>query len=127
MQTENKIKNSIKWISELMTTDEKQTSNKLGNREVGFCCLGLGCYTLDLDYQWDDPLEPAFTESVGLLTANGAPMGNPVTRVGSLKSLAVYNDSIRKPFSEIGEILKDNATAYFQKDVAEGINKHFNK
>lgn len=127
MQTEDKIKNAIKWINELMTTDEKQTSNTLGNRKVGFCCLGLGCYILNLDYQWDSPLEPAFTESVGLLTPNGAPLGEPVRRVSSLLSLAVYNDNIKKTFSQISEILKDNATTYFQKDVADGINKHFNK
>ena len=115
--------NAIKWIEELYTTQEKQGRFSLGDSYGGFCCLGLGCYILDIDYHTYSSVNKDFTIEVGLLNDAGIPLDYDSNKMDSLVNL---NDNERKSFKEIGVILKSNPHRYFKKDVAKNIKNYFN-
>jgi len=119
---ENQGKNAIKWINKLLKTRFKQGRGKLGNKKDGFCCLGLGCHILDIDYDLHDGCSVEFSESVGLLDKEGYPSYND-----DLECLINLNDDCNSSFRDIGKILIENPFNYFNTKVAEEVNNYFNK
>jgi|SRR5690606_14453919 len=122
MKTEQRIQNAIKWINELSTTTEKQGKGQLGDDIIGFCCLGLGCSILGIDYHTYHETNSEFTESVGLITDEGYIYRSDYNYP---YSLADANDQEDWSFKKISEFLKSNPEKVFIKEVAEGIKKHY--
>lgn len=52
--------NAMKWIDTLAFKNYKQGQGVLGNKKVGYCCWGVGCKVMKLDYEpheeWDGRL-----------------------------------------------------------------------
>ena len=113
--------NAINWIDTLLSTEEKQGQRVLGNSQVGFCCLGLGCHTLKLLYNSSDTGSDDFANSVGLHNT----FGQPISYATGLNSLVELNDILRVSFKEIGKVLIQHPDYYFDENVAEGIQKHY--
>ncbi len=117
-----KAANAIAWIEVLINHSDgvPQGKNKLGDMKNGFCCLGLGCFSLEIPYSENDASSYELKTSVGL--AHG--IGEAV--FGSkLDALYELNDSFNKTFPEIGTIMRDNAAAYFEPRVAAIISQMY--
>src|SRR5690606_34916400 len=72
MTAQEKANNAIKWIDELLTTKEKQGTNMLGNSVNGYCCLGIGCKVLDIDFFSVDAVSGFLSQKVGLFDNAGS-------------------------------------------------------
>ena len=121
MKSEDKLKNAIIWIDKLFSTDLLQASGQLGDKESGFCCLGLGCHILNIPYDIDKESNVEFMESVGLLNPVGESKNN------DLESLVALNDDFFYSFKQIADHLTANPEEYFESEVAEKISNNFNK
>jgi len=116
MKDIEKINNALKWLDELKSTHHKQGRSALGDVEQGFCCLGLGCYILNIDYNPNKGTNTSFTQSVGLLDPGGMPKNN-----SQYVNLIHMNDLDKKSFKQIYKVIKENPEQYFENEVAEGI------
>ena len=54
MINERKANDAIVWIDTLATTNVQQGRGRLGNSQMGYCCLGYGCKILDVKYNAKD-------------------------------------------------------------------------
>lgn len=116
LTTEEKVQNAIKWVDELLTTDVKQGYGKLGDMSDGYCCLGLGCHTLGLQYDPDYYESWGFQKVVGLRTAIG---------MFDQTSLVTLNDLGDFSFKQIGEVIKKKYHSLFEEDVAKALDAHW--
>lgn len=113
--------NAIIWVNTLLSTEEKQGQGTLGNSFSGYCCLGLGCKTLEVPFDSFNTQSDEFATTVGLYGSLGEPMSDEYT----LKDLAALNDEYQYGFHEIGEHLIEFVDSYFKPDIAKGIKEHF--
>ena len=118
-------KKAITWIEELLSTEKKQGRGKLGDEEVGFCCLGLGCNVLGIEHDTWAGQNKEFMEEVGLYGDQGQSRGS--IYFPSHPSLITLNDNNKKSFKFIGEHLIKHPRAYFIDSVANEVNEYFSK
>lgn len=104
--------NREKWLRALETTTEKQGRGRLGTSERGFCCLGLGCVALGLEYNSNQTSSGALRSAVGLRTIDGKPSNN-----SGLVALIYVNDNLREDFPTIAKRLRENMAEYFKENT----------
>jgi len=121
----NRSDNAIKWIKELLTTNQEQGGRSLGNKTKGFCCLGLGCHILEINYSPNRGSSEEFQKKVGLLSPYGE--FRNVFDVFDDRSLINLNDRKKYTFKQIGEELIKDPENYFERDIAKEITNYFNK
>ena len=117
--------NAITWINTLLTTNAKQDKCRLGGPRTGFCCLGLGCYTLGIKYNTSDVASMQFKDAVGLKQVEGQINYNGLDEKESQEALSYLNDHLNKSFVEIAHIILQNPDKYFYAQVAQGLKAHF--
>jgi hypothetical protein len=119
--------NAIKWIDGLSTTTVRQGFEKLGDAEVGFCCLGYGCVLMGVDYQPDDEFSEEFADRVGLRESDGTAYdAGDIMMLDEYYSLAEMNDGGRS-FKEISDEIKNNLMYLFHPPVAERLREHYSR
>ena len=119
---ETQKENAIKWIEALLSGKYKQGKERLGDEEIGFCCLGLGCKVVGKEFHSLDEWDDNFHMHVGFMYAN-ASLREPF--YGKF-NLALINDRTSAGFKRIGKMLIKRADDQFIPEVAEAIKKHFN-
>ena len=127
MKTKDKVANAIKWIDGLLVTTVKQGECELGNKETGFCCLGYGCYVLNINCPASQAYSASFARKVGL--EHRAALFSPPERIGGLgyNSLVELNDSSGMNFSQIAKFMISRDFSMFEDDVAAGLVEHYKK
>jgi len=110
MSTEEQIKDAITWLDRLLVTRFKQSRKVLGNKENGFCCLGLGCHILGIDYN------PSTGTSSDLIRAVG---------IQTVWEFIRLNDGRKYSFNQIAKQAIRNPDDFFLRDVARGITAHY--
>ena len=107
---EVKVANAIKWLDELATTELPQGREQLGDIYEGFCCLGVGCKLLDLNYNSMHGEDHEFNELAG---------------IARTCFFIEQNDEKGFSFAEIAEEAIRNPRVSFELDVAEELTKHY--
>lgn len=123
MNNKERTANAITWIERLLVTRFKQGRDELGNKESGFCCLGLGCYISKIDYNDWQGTNLQFQDHVGLEAEDGlyiTPAKTPIYGRG----LAALNDA-GQSFKAIAQDIIAEPHRYFKPKVASGIKQHF--
>ena len=123
-----KAENAVKWINTLLTTELNQGRGALGDVESGFCCLGVGCYTLSINYDKYDGTDPDFSDTVGLLNEFGNPTSAGIsndTCTNFDDALVSLNDLHGKTFRQIGYTLIEKPYKYFSEEIADQIEEYF--
>lgn len=108
--TAEQLANRETWITALETTDHPQGRMRLGDPEFGYCCLGLGCAVLDIEFKPYVGTSESFREAVGLATDDGSFMQAP----GYFTCLTAVNDSDKLTFRQIAKILRENKTMWIE-------------
>ena len=127
---EEKAQNAIIWIDQLAKTDLKQAKGELGEKNTGFCCLGLGCYLLKINYDPSDPANTEFQKSVGLSFESGKLKSSKYFDIDSsieLESLTELNDEACFSFAQISEEIKKNLKQLFIPSVSKILIEHYSK
>lgn len=94
-----------KWLKALESGEYEQGVGQL-KREDKYCCLGVACEVMGIEYSGFHPgLSEAAGELVGL-TSFGDPKDDSY-------SLTYLNDN-GKTFKEIAEIVRSNPSNYFR-------------
>lgn len=125
MKAKDQIKNAIQWIDSLPSYKQAPMGERemLGDKENGFCCLGAGCFELDIDYEPSDGLDDCFVEHVGLIEEAGKFCdGSAFYGVNCLASL---NDKTTAGFKRIAKLMKSHPEWMFKSEVAKGIKSHY--
>lgn len=102
-----------KWVKALRSREYKQTTGMLGNKHVGYCCLGVGCVISGAN---DEELD---NESIILYRESGYGISKAVldTIPDELKGGYKENNLVRqltemndegKTFSEIADWIEQN-------------------
>lgn len=129
MNNRNKASKAVAWIDGLSTTNEKQAKGRLGNSEVGYCCLGLGCEVLGVDYDMTRGFSTEFNDVVGLNSQYGRYIltNGERAREGTKgkEELIFLNDHRNFTFKQIAERLKTHPRRYFHEAVGKLIAKHY--
>ena len=128
MKTKDKVANAIKWIDGLLVTRHKQGRKRLGNREVGFCCLGYGCHVIGIDYIPTMGFSRNFAVNVGLSHREGFLIPEEAARVGAdYTTLADLNDRAGWSFNQIAKLMIRRNFSMFDGDVADKLVEHYKK
>lgn len=126
LSIEQKIENAIKWINGLSNTKLPQGTGTLGNKQIGFYCLGYACNRLNIPYDSFEEYEPSLVEYVGLKDEYGTIDNSLQIDDTFFDTLAELNDEAKLSFRRISTVIKNRAEDIFIKEVAEGVKKHFN-
>ena len=121
MNTETQINNAVLWIEKLMTADKdgiRQGARSLGDEELGFCCLGYGCFVTSTPYDPEHASSGEFQKAVGLKDEMGMSSGYG-------RSCVAMNDRDGFTFSQIALQLNTFPYEYFEPSVAQRIKEHF--
>ena len=128
MNTANKVANAIKWIDGLLVTRYKQGKNMLGNKEIGFCCLGYGCHILDIDYSYAMGFNSDFAENVGLNHEEGLFLpSEPSGRGVPCSSIGGLNDQAGWTFNQIAKFMISRDFSMFEDNVAGKLVEHYKR
>lgn len=100
------------WLHALETATEPQGTQFLGNAELGYCCLGLGCVVLGVPHEPMDSVSLDFKDRVGLRRVNGAPLSGARNM-----ALTDLNDKSRLSFADIAAHLRANMSEYFLEET----------
>ena len=130
MNNQQRAENAIKWIETLLKTRMKQGKGELGNSKRGYCCLGVGCKVLGVNYDPDEASDKDFSESVGLWDEEGraydSEQDKPISAwVLGHEALTALNDDVQFTFNQIAKRLISQTDEYFKPEVAKLIKKHF--
>lgn len=119
--------NAIKWLEALLSGEYLQGKGVLGNEEMGYCCWGVGCKILDLQFdeieEWNDTLYL----NIGFLSGEKLGGIDPVVDYEGVTydDLASLNDEACFSFEKIADYLIQNCKTNFIPGVAKAITKHF--
>ena len=130
MNNRDRANNAIIFIDELDTTDKKQGKGRLGNDEMGYCCLGIGCKVLETkNYDPNQGSSHELAEMSGLYSSFGSYIkldGNATNdRVTGREGLVCLNDGLKYTFKQIAERLRTHPRRYFKGTVGAMIAKHY--
>ena len=117
--------NAVKWINALLSGNYKQGKHKLGDEQMGFCCWGLGCHIVKMNYEPNSGWDNSFAEYVGFSESDGI-LGDNLYFY-KLNSLPAINDDTKAGFKRIGKMLIDTADKNFAPHVARAIKKYYGK
>jgi len=91
-----------RWVKALRSGRYKQTREKLGSLENGFCCLGLACHIKKIKFYEETSYPP--NENIRLKTLFG------VRFKYSMRTLVAMNDGgnsyLEHSFKEIADVLE---------------------
>jgi hypothetical protein len=126
MKPEEQAKNAIQWIDTLPNYKQapKGKRGRLGNPEIGFCCLGAGCFELGIEYDWGDGISFDFQHEVGLFDDCGIFKVTNKYFYGKAVLTAI-NDHTHAGFKRIAKLLKTKPHWMFEPEVAELIKEHY--
>lgn len=117
------LENVIKWVDALESGKLKQGKGKLGDHKDGFCCLGVACYVLGIDYNPTHGVSEDLPAHIGLLTDRGSlALGRYFYGTHNLTSV---NDFTKAGFKRIAKLIKTHPDWMFREDVAEQIKQHY--
>jgi len=119
-QSTRQAKNAIKWIDELINGNRKQGKSALGNAEIGFCCLGVGCDVLNVEYNPEDGTSAELEFEVGLRDDEGRLFGAEFYNESFLINI---NDNTTAGFKRIGKFMLKHPEAVFLPEVAKKIKE----
>lgn len=122
--------NAIQWIDALPNYKQAPFGRrgKLGDIKRGFCCLGVGCYELGVNYNPASGLDFEFSGMVGLRDASGILMRDGYGGYNLFygqHSLARINDLTNAGFKRIAKLLKTKPQLLFKPEVAKLIEQHY--
>lgn len=119
--------NAIKWLEALLSGKYEQGKNCLGDEDTGYCCWGLGCKIVGIDFSPSDGWDDNLYQYIGYKNEGG--YIDPIVKKGSHKyvSLALLNDNASWTFFQIADYLIEHCETNFIPEVAEAIKQHFNK
>ena len=117
----NQTKNAIKWIDKLSTTRMKQGRLRLGGSKIGYCCLGVGCKVLGIEYRPEGVHSEKLKSEVGLRCLRGGGLRYD----GELSDLVALNDSRQLSFRKISTVIKNNLHELFIPEVAKELSQHY--
>lgn len=123
-KSKEQIKNAIKWIDGLISTEVKQGIGALGNDSYGFCCLGFGCNLLGVKYDPTAGNSVEFATEVGLKTVVGTFEKTVINEI-TVSSLAQLNDLAGYSFKEIAAFIISELGDLFEPEVAKGLFEHY--
>ena len=124
MNNKDRASNAIKWIDSLAVTEAAQGCSQLGDAVSGNCCLGYGCHILGIDYEASYPIEPAFSNSVGLHGDYGQTAARVNDIIDYIGCLALMNDE-GYTFAEIAKVLRTKPYRFFKARVAKLIKDNY--
>jgi len=131
MNNTQRALNAIKWIDELATTEAKQGKKQLGDDEVGYCCLAIGCLVHDIEFDAGDGTETDLIDVVGINSDAGCYRETSgITKPGKCAGegtacLAELNDVFDFDFKDIAERLRTKPRRYFKGTVGAMVAKHY--
>lgn len=126
LTVEQKVDNILVWTDALESGEYKQLKEfELGDVDSGFCCIGLGCYVLDIDFLPHHDASDEFQHCVGLLD----PLGCFVEAKSfyAANSLAEANDDTNAGFKRIAKLIKNHPDWMFEPEVAEALTARLAK
>lgn len=123
---EDRANNAINWIENLPNYKQapKGERERLGSKEKGYCCLGVGCEILKMGFDEDDSNSKEFQQAVGLYCTNGSFTDKSMLFYGK-DSLTKLNDKTNAGFKRISDLMKTKPDWMFEDEVAQLISEHF--
>lgn len=120
ISTEIKIQNAINWLEALLIGKYPQGKNNLGDDKIGYCCWGLGCKIVGLEYEPLDGWNLTLHEKIGFTSSTG-------DLVSSLKGFNMLHDANDNgvSFEDIARHLVLHADEQFEPEVAVAVKEHF--
>ena len=129
--TPGKIANAIKWIDALKSGEYKRGKSRLGNKEDGYCCLGVGCLITSTKFNNSDESSSTFQKVVGLtdecgrINSKGVLLPTPNYFPYTAFFLTELNDQTELTFPQIADIIVNHTDTLFEPDVAKGVAAHY--
>lgn len=117
--TNEQLNNRRIWIEALESDKLPQGQGSLGDANVGFCCLGLGCYVLGVKYDPSDSFPPkAFCDKVGL-PYDEELLGTDLDAQYVGGNLVNDNDARLLSFPYIAQIIKTTPSLWKESDFQQ--------
>ena len=126
LTAQEKANNAIKWIDTLEKTRFKQSTRALGDKHSGFCCLGLGCYLMKIEYDPERSYNKEFQKTVGLSYKSGK-LKNNESFDEYYNQLDKLNDVLNLSFNEISKEIKKHLKDLFIPNVSKILIEHYSK
>lgn len=127
MDFKEQAANAIKWIDALLSGKYKQAKFQLGDPKSGFCCWGLGCHLMKINFNphngWNENFGGVIGWKDGVSGVTEA-QGNIVGLLHD-NNLSTVNDVRDKTFPQIGHALKTYPEEAFRPEVAALIREHY--
>jgi len=113
---EQQKRNRDIWAKALESGKFKQIDGELGTARGGMCCLGVGCYVLNVPYTPDDAFPPVeFAQLVGLPYEPDY-IGDGIEGTFKGGNLVECNDTLKLSFPEIAKIIRTEPTLWEESD-----------
>lgn len=119
--TQTQFESAVIWINKLKTTRRKQGREMLGDSNTGYCCLGIACKVLNIEFEYDDSLSMTLIGEIGLKTEEG----DFIDEDGEGYSLVDLNDTLYFSFKKIANKMKKVNFSMFNDEVAELLTNHY--
>src|SRR5258708_5541718 len=105
-----------KWVAALRSGKIKQTTGRLGRESGSRCCLGVLCDLAVKAKVIDDFYLPgsALPESVRTWAGLSFDLGNYVSKRGNARDLTDDNDTSKKSFAKIADIIESQPEGLFE-------------
>ena len=119
---EQKI-NVIKWLDALLSGKYKQTINRLGSFERGYCCWGLGCDIINIPFDPEEGWNYLLYEYIGFNNKYG--LIEPNVNSIDNKGLDYLNDYLKLNFKEIAAYLIEYSNYNFSPEISVHIDEYY--
>ena len=118
---------AVAWIEELLSDGYAKGTESLGDDDEGYCCLGVGCVALNIDFYKGDDHSIELATKVGLLNEYGEfeSKYKEMEIENDSSSLVSLNDETELSLKEIGEFIRDHTELLFNSATANLINEHY--
>ena len=120
---QEKARNLRTWLEALRSGEYRQNIDGiLGNHEGGFCCLGVACKVLDLEFDWNAQILPELPDYIGLYDEEGNVKDGSIIFGDTglvYSSLIEANDSGNVDFDEIADAIEENLIDFVEPAVAK--------
>ena len=114
------VDNIFKWLEALESGEFKQGTNCLGNAEMGYCCLGLGCVAIDVDFNPLSARSLKFMSAVGLRCSEGTLFDGSFHGKHCLTEI---NDFTNAGFKRIAKLIRSRPEDLFIPEVAKAFRE----
>lgn len=124
VSNKQKLKNIVVWVDALESGQYKQGKEQLGDAKSGFCCLGVGCNVLGIEYNPHSEISKVLAEKTGLAHEYGK---FTTGEYFGLDRLTTINDETNAGFKRIAKLIKNHPDWLFIPEVAELVKEHYKK